>query len=396
MGECRLTKDAVHISRLQIFEEKKKPGRQETFVQVMKNGGLVGDLHCTDDKKPISIMTEDALRFLEEEEIKGLCFQRFKANLVIKGRLQLEPGDQVKVGSTTLLITEKKGPCFEECSRYQKDLDCKLRESCWFAQALEDGEIHVDDLLEKQEASSFTYDWDRYTRQMMVPGMGRENQERLKNASVLVVGAGGLGCPVLTALAEAGIGRIGVMDGDVIERTNLNRQYLYTPADIGKKKAVCAGAWLRRFRPDTKVQIWEERMTEENGREIVPSFDLVMCAVDKVQTRMMINRIAMECKKPLIDGAIDGAYGTVTAVTDENAPCLACMNPEGKEQEHVSSSLGTTTMIVGALEAQFAISYLTGQERKGSSMLSYDGIYGSVEEIPVVKNPECPVCSWIK
>ena len=119
---------------------------------------------------------------------------------------------------------------------------------------------------------------------------------------------------------------------------------------------------------------------------------MVICAVDKVKTRLLINRLAKEAGKPLIDGAIDGHYGTVTAVTGRQDPCLACMNPEGKEPEHISSSLGTTTMIVGALEAQLAVAYLAGQERKGGSVLSYDGIYGTVEEIPVFKNPSCPIC----
>lgn len=399
----------VHISRLQIFEEKKAPGRRMESVQVVKDGGIKGDLHCLDGKKQISIMTEEVCRFLETEEVKGLCFQRFKANLVLDGQIELEVGDRIRAGGTLLLVTGKKGPCFEECRRYQRGMDCMLKEGCWFATSLEDGVIHQGDLLEKpgrweeesssaaaEESTNQTYDWERYTRQMMVPGMGSKTQERLKEAAVLVVGAGGLGCPILTILAEAGIGRLGVMDGDTVERTNLNRQFLYAPEDIGKKKAVCAGAWLRHFRPDMKVQVWEERLSEENGMEILSSFDLIICAVDKVQTRMIINRLAARCRKPLIDGAIDGYYGTVTAVTKEEDPCLACMNPDGKEPEHVSSSLGTTTMILGALEAQFAISFLTGQERKGGSMLSYDGVYGSVEEILAVKNPTCPVCSRVE
>lgn len=378
------------ISRIKVFEEKNTPGRQADSVQVVRNGGIKGDRHCLDEEKQISIMWEDACRFMEEEEIKGLCFSRMKANLMIEGRMKLDIGDQIRAGSALLMITGKKGPCFDECRRVNMEMDCMLKECCWFATALEDGEIRAGD--EMKAANALEYDWERYERQMMVPGMGRETQERLRKSSVLVVGAGGLGCPVLTALAEAGVGRIGVMDGDVVERTNLNRQYLYTPLDIGKKKAACAGAWLKRFRPDIDVRIWEERLTEDNGKDILPFFDLVVCAVDKVKTRMMINRLANEAFKPLIDGAIDGHYGTVTAVTGRQDPCLACINPEGKEPEHVSSSIGTTTMIVGALEAQRAVEYLAGHERKGGNVLSYDGIYGCVEEIPVFKNPTCPIC----
>ena len=382
--------NAGRISRIQVFEAKNMPGRQEAAVRVVRNGGIEGDRHCMDQEKQISIMWEDASRFVEEEEIKGLCFSRIKANLMIEGRMRLEVGDKIRAGSALLLITDRKGTCFDECGRYKTGMDCMLKDCCWFATALEDGEIRAGDLLTK--TGSQEYDWQRYERQMMVPGMEREAQERLEKASVLVVGAGGLGCPVLTTLAEAGVGRIGIMDGDVVERSNLNRQYLYTPSDIGKKKAVCAGAWLQRFRPDIELEAWEERLTRENGKRIVSSFDLVICAVDKVKTRLLINRLAKEAGKPLIDGAIDGHYGTVTAVTGKQDPCLACMNPEGKEPVHISSSLGTTTMIVGALEAQLAVAYLAGQKRKGGSVLSYDGIYGTVEEIPVFKNPSCPIC----
>ena len=237
------------------------------------------------------------------------------------------------------------------------------------------------------------YDWNRYTRQLLVPGMGRPQQERLKEASVLVVGAGGLGCPAITALAEAGVGRIGIMDGDVVEATNLNRQFLYSPDMIGKKKAACAGTWLKSFRPDIKAEIWEEELTSENGRDILSRFDLVLCAVDKISARLCINRMAADMGIPLVDGAIDGCYGTVTPVTDwENDPCLACINPEGKEPGHISSSLGTTTMIIGALEAQSAIRYLAGTEKKVGGILSYDGVSGTIDEIPVFKNPDCPVC----
>ncbi|MFR5586044.1 MAG: HesA/MoeB/ThiF family protein [[Clostridium] scindens] len=198
--------------------------------------------------------------------------------------------------------------------------------------------------------------------------MGRERpRERLERASVLVVGAGGLGCPVLTALAEAGVGRIGIMDGDVVERSNLNRQYLYTPSDIGKRKAACAGAWLQRFRPDIEFEISGRNVADPGrmGKEIASSFDLVICAVDKVKTRLLINRLAKEAGKPLIDGAIDGHYGTVTAVTARQDPCLACMNPQGERTlTYGQIPWEPLRQIVGALRPKLAVAYLAGQERK--------------------------------
>ena len=125
---------------------------------------------------------EDASRFVEEEEIKGLCFSRIKANLMIEGRMRLEVGDKIRAGSAPLLITDRKGTCFDECGRYKTGMDCMLKDCCWFATALEDREIRAGDLLTK--TGSQEYDWQRYERQMMVPGMGREAQERLEKASV--------------------------------------------------------------------------------------------------------------------------------------------------------------------------------------------------------------------
>ena len=163
------------------------------------------------------------------------------------------------------------------------------------------------------------------------------------------------------------------------------------PSDIGKKKAVCAGAWLKRFRPDIELEAWEERLTRENGKRIVSSFDLVICAVDKVKTRLLINRLAKEAGKPLIDGAIDGHYGTVTAVTGRQDPLPGLYESGGERTGTYKQFPGNHLMIVGALE-RFAVAYLAGQKRKGGSVLSYDGIYGTVEEIPVFKNPSCPIC----
>lgn len=373
------------ISGLHIFEEKGKPGIEKDKVKVLKGGGIEGDRHCFDKDRQISIVTGDTLAWMQKQEVEGLCFQKFKANIIIEARGTDIRGTRIKAGDTVLAVEGKKR-CFEGCRRCQEEMDCMLKESCYYASAVSDGELHVGDLIH------YDYNWNRYVRQMLVPGIGRKEQERLKNASVLVIGAGGLGCPVLTVLSEAGLGRIGIVDGDVVEETNLNRQFLYSPSDLGKNKAACAGRWVKAFRPDCRTSMYTEWFTEENGVSIMEDYDLVIAAVDRVPTRLLINQMAVSLHKPFIDGAIDGFYGTVTAVLTKESPCLACMNPEGKEPLHVSSSLGTTTMIVGALEAQSALMYLAGIPSQNGSVLSYDGIYGTLEEIPVKKNAHCRVC----
>lgn len=373
------------VSGLRIFEVKGKPGVERDAVKVLKGGGIEGDRHCFDKDRQISIMTREAYDWIQVQEEEGLCFRRFKANIVIDTGGGSLPGTRLKAGEAVLELEGKKH-CFEECRRYQKHMDCMLKDSCWYASAAADGEIHIGDQVRCD------YNWNRYERQMMVPFIGKKEQEVFQNSSILVIGAGGLGCPVLTALSEAGVGRIGIMDGDVVEETNLNRQFLYGPSDLGRSKAECAGRWVGAFRPDCQTDIYPEWFTENTESSVINSYDLVIAAVDRISTRLLINRTVVSYGKPLIDGAIDGFYGTVTAILGHECPCLSCINPEGKEPSRTSSSLGTTTMIVGALEAQFALQYLAGIPVKGGTVLSYDGMYGTLEELPVKKNPECVVC----
>lgn len=388
--------DQCRVTALTVFSQKGQPGEvKERIVcsQDSGRGGIEGDLHFEKGERQISFLSQETKEWIEQQEIKGLCFKRYKPNIVVEGfgHQLWKKGTVIQAGETVLEITDVSKRCFPECERYAAGLECFLREGCCYGKILEGGVIRIGDpvcIVRQTE----DYNWNRYKRQMSMEMIGKEGQQRLKDGSVLVVGAGGLGCPVITALAEAGVGRIGIMDGDVVEETNLNRQFLYTPSDIGKGKAVCAAHWLQKFRPDIRVDIFECRLDESNAAEIMSNYDIIIAAVDNVGTRMVINRMAKASGIPLVDGAIDGFYGTIVSVTDENAPCLACLNPEGKEPAQVSSSLGTTTMVVGALEAQCAVMYLAGVSGRAEAVMSYDGIYGTLEGVPVVKNLECKIC----
>lgn len=389
MDECK-------VAALTVFAGKGLPGtvKEKVICSLDDNrGGIEGDFHFEEGERQISFLSEETEKWMEQQEIKGLCFQKYKANIVTEGcGCQLWPeGTVIQAGDAVLQITDRSKRCFPECERYAAGMECRLREGCGYGKVISGGEIRTGDPVSVLEQKKI-YNWNRYKRQMSIEMIGEEGQKKLKESSVLVVGAGGLGCPVITALAEAGIGRIGIVDGDVVEETNLNRQFLYTPSDIGKGKAACAARWLCKFRPDIRVDIFECRLDESNAAEIMDNYDIVIAAVDNVGTRMVINKTAKASGIPLVDGAIDGFYGTIVSVTDENTPCLACLNPEGKEPARVSSSLGTTTMVVGALEAQCAVMYLAGVPGRAEAVMSYDGIYGTLEGVPVVKNPACKIC----
>ncbi|MFR5586045.1 MAG: hypothetical protein ACLTLQ_21405 [[Clostridium] scindens] len=157
--------NAGRISRIQVFEAKNMPGRQEAAVRVVRNGGIEGDRHCMDQEKQISIMWEDASRFVEEEEIKGLCFSRIKANLMIEGRMRLEVGDKIRAGSALLLITDRKGACFDECGRYKTGMDCMLKGLLLrFATALEDGGRSAGDFCSTRSQVARNAIWQRYEK----------------------------------------------------------------------------------------------------------------------------------------------------------------------------------------------------------------------------------------
>ncbi|MEG1505123.1 MAG: ThiF family adenylyltransferase [Lachnospiraceae bacterium] len=379
----------LQVTSIYRYQQKGMPGQEEESVMLFKDLGIEGDIHGTGGDRQISIFAQDTKQWMEVQEVKGLCFSRWKGNLLVDGGTIecLTVGTQWMVGTAILEITVQDKKCFPECERIRKQMPCELSKGCCFAKVVQGGKVSKGDCIEARIENR-----KRYERQLEIPELGKEGQEKLWSASAVIIGAGGLGIPVMTALAEAGIGKIGIVDGDVVEETNLNRQFFYSPEDIGKKKAHCAGQWVKRFRPDCVVEVWDVFLTETNGRKLIQGYDVVVTAVDNIQMRLLINRLTQEMGIPLVDGAIDGFYGTVTGVLAREDPCLACINPDGKSPRKTAHSLGTTTMIVGALQAQMVIAFLIGIPGKGGHIISYDGLHGSLDEIFILKNKNCKVC----
>ncbi|MBP2627304.1 MAG: UBA/THIF-type NAD/FAD-binding protein [Firmicutes bacterium] len=235
---------------------------------------------------------------------------------------------------------------------------------------------------------------EQYTRQIRIPEIGEAGQKRLNNSSVLVVGAGGLGTTVLYSLAGAGVGTIGIVDDDVVDITNLNRQFLYDVQNIGDPKATIAQQRIHELNPDIKIIPYAVRFTEENAKMLLEGYDLVVLAVDNLSTRLVVNRACSLRNLPLVDGGIDGFRGYVTATQFNETPCLQCIyGDNGKKGNPTPGSLGAVVAVISSLEANLAILLLLGKPNPlASKSLYYDALNMSFDEIAFKKNKSCKVC----
>lgn len=234
------------------------------------------------------------------------------------------------------------------------------------------------------------YSAEKYIRQIML--FGEEGQEKLRRAKVLVVGTGGLGSPISTYLAAAGVGEIIIADFDKVDLSNLNRQYLHHEKDIGRDKIISAKEKLLSLNPEIKVETVKEKITDENASTIIPPCDLIIDALDNFDTRHVLNKLAVERKIPLIHGAVSGYRGQATTVIPGKTPCLYCIFPSTFKKE-VFPVLGTTPGVIGAIQANEAIKYITGQGKLlENRLLLWDGLSCSFSELNVKKTENCPVC----
>ncbi len=231
---------------------------------------------------------------------------------------------------------------------------------------------------------------ERYKRQILL--FGEEGQERLKASHIFIAGAGGLGSPVALYLAVAGVGVITIIDMDVVEVSNLNRQILHYDRDVGKKKTVSAIGKLQAINPDITVNAIDATISAENIRELVGRADGIVDAMDNYSIRYLLNHVALEKKIPFFHGAIRGFYGQATTILPGKTPCLECIFPKAPPKE-VFPVVGATPGVIGTVQATEVIKHLTGQ----GSMLEgrlflWDGLTSKSEEITICRNPACPAC----
>jgi molybdopterin/thiamine biosynthesis adenylyltransferase len=230
----------------------------------------------------------------------------------------------------------------------------------------------------------------RYSRQAAL--LGEEGQETLSRARVLVLGAGGLGSPLLYYLAAAGVGFLTVVDGDRVSESNLNRQILYTEADLGFWKAERSADRIRALNSTVHVTPVMARFTEENGPAMVAGNDLVALALDNRETRLLANRLCVAQDKPLVDGGIDGWGGYVTAVVPGKTPCLACRFADRKPGGRVPVSLGAMAGTVGSMEALAVVEMLLGRTGPAGKLMFFNGSEWTLSPLGAGGRPDCPVC----
>jgi molybdopterin-synthase adenylyltransferase len=235
---------------------------------------------------------------------------------------------------------------------------------------------------------------ERYKRQMML--FGEEGQERLKKAHIFIAGAGGLGSPVSIYLAVAGIGTITIVDMDIVDQTNLNRQILHFNHDIERKKTASAEEKLRDLNPDIIINAIDVKIDESNAKKLIGNADGIVDAMDNYPTRYLLNDVSIAKKIPLFHGGIRGFYGQATTIIPGTTPCLKCIFPKAPPKE-VFPVVGVTPGIIGTIQANEVIKYLLGSgELLTGRLFIWDGMQARAEEICVERNPVCEACSCMK
>jgi adenylyltransferase/sulfurtransferase len=238
----------------------------------------------------------------------------------------------------------------------------------------------------------------RYDCQLVLKDVGERGQDALRAGSALVVGAGGLGAPVLYYLAAAGVGRIGVVDDDVVELSNLQRQILYTTADIGKPKAELAAERLAALNPEVTLEPHRLRLTASTAFAVIDRYDVVVTAVDNFPTRYLLNDACVLRGKTLVDGAVLRMTGLAMTIKGGETACYRCLFPEPPPPAAVISCseagvLGPIPGLIGSIQALEVLKVITGAGRPlYDRLLQYDGGSMTFTEVDVSRVPTCPVC----
>jgi len=239
---------------------------------------------------------------------------------------------------------------------------------------------------------------ERYSRQLVLPEIGPKGQQRLKDASALVVGAGGLGIPVSVYLAAAGVGRIGIVDDDVIEKSNLHRQVIYSEEDVGLPKAIVAGKHLAKVNPNVSIVPLRVKLVSENALELIDEYDIVVDCTDNFPARYLINDACVLLHKADVYGSIFRFDGQASVFEADRGPCYRCLFPEPPPAESVQDCavagvLGVLPGIVGGIQAAQTIDMLVGKGRSlVGRLLLFNALEMTFNELKIRKNQGCPMC----
>ncbi|MHC4939619.1 MAG: molybdopterin-synthase adenylyltransferase MoeB [Planctomycetota bacterium] len=250
----------------------------------------------------------------------------------------------------------------------------------------------IDDTFDREELR-------RYARHLIVPEVGLDGQKRLKEARVLLVGAGGLGSPAALYLAAAGVGTLGIVDPDVVDGSNLQRQVLHATSRIGTPKVESARATIREINPHVDVVAYEERLDSSNADRIVPEYDAILDGADNFPTRYLVNDACVKHGKPNVHGSVFRFEGQVSLFHRGHGPCYRCLYPDPPPPGAVPSCaeagvLGVLPGVIGLLQAVETVKLILGKgDLLYGRLLVYDALAASLRELKVRANPRCAYCA---
>jgi molybdopterin/thiamine biosynthesis adenylyltransferase/rhodanese-related sulfurtransferase len=239
----------------------------------------------------------------------------------------------------------------------------------------------------------------RYSRHLLIPEVGAEGQAKLLDSKALLIGAGGLGSPAALYLAAAGVGTIGVVDFDVVDLSNLQRQVIHSTDRVGEKKTDSAKRTINALNPDVNVVLHEEMLTEENVARLIDGYDVILDGTDTFETRYTLNDAAVVAGIPVIHASVFRFEGQLTVFDPPNGPCYRCLYPTPPPPElapgcSVAGVLGVVPGIMGLLQTNEAIKILLGiGDSLAGRLLLFDALDASFTELKLRRDPNCPVCS---
>jgi sulfur-carrier protein adenylyltransferase/sulfurtransferase len=254
------------------------------------------------------------------------------------------------------------------------------------------------DALQQQEVKLSKEEIQRYSRHLIMPEVGMEGQLKLKRARVLTIGTGGLGAPLGLYLAAAGVGHLGLVDFDVVDSSNLQRQVTFTTADVGKPKSEAAKGRLSALNPAIEIVSYETRLTSDNALELFRDYDIIVDGTDNFPTRFLVNDACVLLGKPNVYGSIFRFEGQATVFGYPGGPCYRCLYPEPPPPGLVPSCaeggvLGVLPGIVGSIQAMETIKLILGTgEPLVGRLLLFDALAMRFRELKLKRNPDCPLC----
>ena len=239
----------------------------------------------------------------------------------------------------------------------------------------------------------------RYSRHLLIPEVGEDGQQRLLDARILLVGAGGLGSPASLYLAAAGVGTLGIIDADVVDESNLQRQIVHSTDRLGEPKVLSAKRTVEALNPDVRVVPFEERLTSENIERILSEgWVVIVDGADNFPTRYLVNDASVWHGIPVVHGSIYRFEGQVTVFSPGDGPCYRCLFPQPPPPELAPSCaeggvLGVLPGIIGSIQANEALKLVLGRgESLSGRLLLFDALGTTLDEVTVRRNPDCPVC----